>query len=129
VHRALDGATAAINCAALLPNSRHPGYEAFHGVNVAGAMNLLEQCEKRGVKLAVFFSTISVLDHLNRHITWQNIMDYSIDMNDPYQRSNVEMDVALHEASRSFSGSIVIIRPHSFMVLGTSPCGLTPSNS
>jgi nucleoside-diphosphate-sugar epimerase len=111
VHKALDGAQAAINCAALLPNVRQLGYEAFRRVNVDGAINILEQCQRRGVRLAVFFSTISVVDHLNQRIVWSGIRDYCVDRNDPYQRSKVEMENALYDASRSFSGSIVILRP------------------
>jgi nucleoside-diphosphate-sugar epimerase len=111
VAQAIEGAELAVNCAALLPGARQLGYPVFRRVNVDGGLNVLAQCSKYGVRTAVFFSTISVIDHIERHIEWPQIHDYLIDYSDPYQRSKVEMEQALAESSRSFSGAVVIIRP------------------
>jgi dihydroflavonol-4-reductase len=111
VFQALDGADLTINCAALLPNARHLGYPAFQRVNVDGAVNVLTQSARRGIKLVILFSTISVVDHINAQIPWSDIHNYKVDFNDPYQRSKVEMEQAVERMSHSYAGSIVVVRP------------------
>lgn len=111
VYDALADADVAVNCAALLPNVRHLGYQAFRQVNVDGAINLLKQCQKRGTKHAILFSTISVVDHLNRHITSDQLGELAPDKDDPYQLSKVEMERAVLEMAPSFPGSISVLRP------------------
>jgi nucleoside-diphosphate-sugar epimerase len=111
VGRALEGSQAAINCAALLPGARHLGHEAFRRVNVRGALNLLAECGKQNVNRAIFFSTISVVDHIGRHITQEQLAEFAPDANDPYQHSKVEMEQLLEEKSKSYGGALVILRP------------------
>ncbi len=111
VSRLLDGVHVAINCAALLPNARDRGHEAFQKVNVDGALNLLEQCNKKSVGTAIFFSTISVVDHINRTITPERLDDFNPDPADPYQSSKVAMELALKRASPTYSGTIIVLRP------------------
>jgi nucleoside-diphosphate-sugar epimerase len=111
VGRALEGAQAAINCAALLPAARHLGHEAFKRVNVRGPLNLLAECHRQNVKTAVFFSTISVVDHIGRYITPSQLAEFAPDAKDPYQRSKVEMEQLLEVESKSYPGALVILRP------------------
>jgi nucleoside-diphosphate-sugar epimerase len=100
INTAMQGVDAVVNCAALLPNALHLGEEAFNQVNVAGPLNILRHASKYKIKNLVFFSTISVADHITKKI-----------IPDAYLSSKINLEKELERASNTFDGRIGIIRP------------------
>lgn len=111
VSEAVQGVDAVINCAALLPNALQLGPEAFQRVNVEGSVNVLRQAAKYNVSKAIFFSTISVVDHVTRSISWSNIQEYIENPHDAYLTSKINAEKALQIESATFQGQLSIIRP------------------
>ncbi len=109
--RALRGVDGVVNCAALLPNALALGARAFQEVNVGGPRNLLEQARRLGVRRAVFFSTISVVDHVSGRVARAEMCRYVDGRHDPYLVSKIDMERALRAASDSFPGHIAVLRP------------------
>jgi nucleoside-diphosphate-sugar epimerase len=107
----LRGADAVVNCAALLPAAVHLGPLAFQQVNVQGPLNVLEQAARAGVRRAVFFSTISVVDHVGGKVTPETLYDYLPPPHDPYLASKIASEKALRAASAWFDGQVTILRP------------------
>ncbi len=110
VSRAMQGAGAVVNCAALLGNALHLGREAFQRVNVEGALTVLREAKKAKVSQAVFFSTISVVDHLTRKITPHQLQDY-IKPRDAYLESKIQLERELKTEAKQFQGQIAVLRP------------------
>jgi nucleoside-diphosphate-sugar epimerase len=111
VAEAMRGVDAVVNCAALLPNALHLGREAFQRVNVDGAINVLRVAATHGVPKAVFFSTISVVDHHSGRILPSNIQEYVKNPQDAYLASKIEVEKSLQKEAGSFRGQVSIIRP------------------
>src|SRR5262249_35924223 len=112
VAAAMQGVDAVINCAALLPNAlASVPREAFHRVNVEGAVNVLHQAARHGVPRTVFLSTISVVDHISRTITPETIQEYVPDPHDAYLASKISCEKALQEASQQYPGEVSVLRP------------------
>lgn len=111
VARALEGADAVINCAALLPNALALGAAAFERVNVAGPLNVLRQAGLRGLRRAAFFSTISVVDHVGRRVTPATLFDYVPGPHDVYLASKIRSERALRAAAPHFPGAVAVLRP------------------
>lgn len=111
VGNAMKGVAAVINCAALLPNASHLGREAFMRVNVEGAVNVLRQAASRGVGKAIFFSTISVVDHVGHHIEWKQIEQYVDGSGNPYLESKIELEKALRRECENLPVQVQVIRP------------------
>lgn len=109
VSRAMQGVGKAIHCAALLPYT-HARKKDFYRVNVKGALNVLQQAARQSVAKVVFFSTISVVDHLHQKPTPDDLCRY-IQTEDPYLASKIELEKELKKASQHFQGDIAIIRP------------------
>jgi nucleoside-diphosphate-sugar epimerase len=112
LRRCLAGTDAVVHCAALLPNAlgRAPA-SAFHEVNVEGALKALHAARESGVRRAVFYSTISVVDHVGRHVTPQTLFDYLPGPHDPYLASKIECERRLLVEGRVYDGQLAIIRP------------------
>jgi len=111
VYAAMQGVDAVVNCAALLPNALHLGEEAFNRVNVLGALNVLRQASKHKIKNVIFFSTISVVDHITRKISQAEIRDYVENPHDAYLASKINLEKELEKESPAYDGQIDIIRP------------------
>ena len=111
VFEAMQGIHTVINCAALLPGALHLGEEAFNRVNVLGALNILDQASKLNIKNLVFFSTISVVDHITRKISQAQIQEYIAYPHDAYLSSKINLEKELDKRSKSYPGQISIIRP------------------
>jgi nucleoside-diphosphate-sugar epimerase len=112
VARALEGTDGVVHCAAVLPWAlgRIPP-TAFAEVNVGGSINVLRQAIRLGIAHAIFFSTISVVDHVTREITPQSLFDYIVDTRDPYLVSKIAAEKELIRLQPSFSGRLSILRP------------------
>jgi UDP-glucose 4-epimerase len=110
VGEALGDAKAVVNCAALLPRDLDLDPEQFHRVNVVGARNVLRQAADRGVSHAVFFSTISVLDHNGRNPGPAALFDYVPGPHDPYLASKIAAEQALRAEAASFLGAVSVLR-------------------
>jgi nucleoside-diphosphate-sugar epimerase len=111
VARALYGADAVVHCAALLPGALHLGAAAFQEVNVQGPLNVLEQAARAGLRQAVFFSTISVIDHVGRKVLPGQLFDYIPYPHDAYLASKIDAEKALRARASSFPGQVAILRP------------------
>jgi nucleoside-diphosphate-sugar epimerase len=111
VWQGLRGVEAVVNCAALLPRHLHLPASLFHRVNVQGAVNVLTQAACHGVREAIFFSTVNVVDHNKRHITSAEIQDYVRQTVDAYLTSKINLEQALQARAPFFSGHITILRP------------------
>jgi nucleoside-diphosphate-sugar epimerase len=112
VARALEGADGVVHCAALLPGAvGHMPPTAFAEVNVGGSVNVLRQASRLGVAQAVFFSTISVVDHVTREVTPQALFDYVAHTRDPYLQSKITAERELLRLQPSFPGRLSILRP------------------
>lgn len=112
VAKAMNGADVVINCAALLPNAAHLGLEAFLKVNVEGAVNILRQAAINRLGKAIFFSTISVVDHVHRRIQWSEIEQYVAGSpRNPYLTSKIEMEKALRRECASLPIQVRVLRP------------------
>jgi nucleoside-diphosphate-sugar epimerase len=106
--RDVDGV---VNCAALLPRDLHLPARFFHQVNVQGAVNVLTQAARHGVREAIFFSTISVVDHNSRHVPMAEIQEYVRQPVDPYLASKINLEKALQARAPFFPGRITVVRP------------------
>lgn len=111
VYTAMQGVDAVVNCAALMPNALHLKEEEFHRVNVSGPLNVLRQASRHQIKKAIFFSTISVVDHVTRKITQEGIREYVENPHDAYLSSKINLEKELEKESHIFDGRIDIIRP------------------
>lgn len=111
VAEAAAGVDAIIHCAALLPNSLNLGAEAFQNVNVGGSLTVFQTAIAQKVSMAVFFSTISVVDHNKRTITRENLLEFVADPHDAYLKSKIEAEKALLAARSSYDGHLAIVRP------------------
>ena len=111
IGNAANGVDAIIHCAALLPNALHLGAEAFQNVNVGGTLTVFKAAIAQKVSTAVFFSTISVVDHNSRTIGRDNLLDFVVDPHDAYLKSKIAAEKALLTARASFSGHLAIVRP------------------
>ena len=106
----VSGASAVINCAALLPNSINLGLEKFHSVNVVGALNLLNACNRSGTRKMVAISTIGVLDHTLPQNT-KTLFQYRSKFLDFYTISKIEAEKILIEKSETYKLNLLVIRP------------------
>ncbi len=111
VAAAMAGADAVVHCAALLPRDLHLGAAAFQRVNVGGSVNVLDQAEKHGLARAVFFSTISVVDHVSRKIGRDGLQDYVANPHDAYLASKIDTEKVLQERSKTSPLEIAVLRP------------------
>jgi len=111
VYTAMQGVDAVVNGAALLPSALYLGEEAFNRVNVLGPLNILRQASRHKIKNVIFFSTISVVDHITRKITRAEIRAYIENPPDAYLLSKINLEKMLEKESNAFDGRIVIIRP------------------
>ena len=98
---AMQGVDVVIHCAALLPNALHLGESAFKRVNVEGALTVLRQAAQQKVSQVIFFSTISVVDHVNRKITFAELQDYVKSPHDAYLSSKIELEKALDKEAKN----------------------------
>lgn len=108
---AMYKADAVINCAALLPSNLQLGWEAFKRVNLDGALNVLELASAQNIQNVVFFSTISVVDHITKKISASQIQDYIENPHDAYLWSKIALEKELFARSKAYNGTISIIRP------------------
>jgi nucleoside-diphosphate-sugar epimerase len=111
VARAMHGADAVLHCAALLPNQLELGRAAFEEVNVGGTRVVFEQAIVAGLKKAAFFSTISVVDHVGRHVTPDTLRDYVPGPHDAYLASKIAAEKLVHELQPRFGGQVGVFRP------------------
>ncbi len=100
-----------VHCAALLPNVLHINEQAFESVNVEGPVTVMRQAIAQGLNRVIFFSTISVVDHVRRKITAAELFDFIPDPHDAYLRSKIEAEKRLITLSSLFEGHLVVIRP------------------
>jgi nucleoside-diphosphate-sugar epimerase len=84
---------------------------AFQNVNVEGSLTVLRQAVAKNLRFAIFFSTISVVDHCSRTATQGDLFDFVRDPHDAYLRSKIEAERRLMEESNAFAGNLVVIRP------------------
>lgn len=110
VDQALDGAVAAVHCAALMPRDQELGEAAFQRVNVDAPVDLLRRASARGVRLAVFCSTISVVDHVGGHVTPATLRDYVAPGRDWYLGSKIRAEQALEREAASSKTRVAILR-------------------
>jgi nucleoside-diphosphate-sugar epimerase len=111
VARASEGVDAIIHCAALLPNALHLGAGAFQDVNVGGTRAVMLEAAAQKVPRVVFFSTISVVDHVTRKIAKGQLFDFIEDAYDPYLESKIDAERFLMSRAASFQGHLAVIRP------------------
>jgi UDP-glucose 4-epimerase len=95
----------------LLPNSLNLGVEAFQNVNVGGTSTVFQTAIAQKVSRAVFFSTISVVDHNRRTITRENLLEFVAAPHDAYLKSKIEAEKGLLAARSSYDGHLAIVRP------------------
>lgn len=100
-----------VHCAALLPNALHLDEQAFQDVNVMGPVTVMRQAIAQGLSRVIFFSTISVVDHVRRKITPAELYDFVFDPHDAYLRSKIDAERRLMDLSSSFEGHLAVIRP------------------
>ncbi len=81
-----------VHCAALLPNALHMNEQAFESVNAEGPVTVMRQAIAQGLNRVIFFSTISVVDHVRRKITPAELFDFIPDPHDAYLRSKIEAE-------------------------------------
>jgi nucleoside-diphosphate-sugar epimerase len=107
----LAGAAAVVNCAALLPASAQLGWDPFRRINVAAPVAILKAAAANGVRHAVFFSTISVIDHVENNPGPADLFRFVEPGVDVYLRSKIELETALHGLAPDFPGTVTVIRP------------------
>src|SRR5262249_30642506 len=106
------GVDGVVHCAALLPGALgHVPDIAFEEVNVGGTRNVLMQAARLLVRRAVFFSTISVVDHVGQKITRENLRAYITNPHDAYLKSKIDAEKELVRLQPEFPGRLSIIRP------------------
>jgi 2-alkyl-3-oxoalkanoate reductase len=112
VAAAMTGADAVVHCAALLPNAIHTQpASAFHEVNVGGTRVVLDAAASQKVRSAVFFSTISVVDHSRRRVTPDSLFAYDHNPTDPYLTSKIAAEQEVLARASSFPGHLAVLRP------------------
>jgi UDP-glucose 4-epimerase len=100
-----------VHCAALLPKALHMDERAFESVNAEGPVTVMRQAIAQGLNRVIFFSTISVVDHVRRKITPAELFDFVPDPHDAYLRSKIEAERRLITLSPLFGGHLAVIRP------------------
>jgi nucleoside-diphosphate-sugar epimerase len=100
-----------VHCAALLPNALHLNEQEFQDVNVEGPLTIMRQAIAQGLSRVIFFSTISVVDHIRGKITPTKLYDFIPDPHDAYLRSKINAERRLMDLSSSFRGHLAVIRP------------------
>jgi nucleoside-diphosphate-sugar epimerase len=109
---AMVGTDAVVHCAALLPNAINTvPPSAFQEVNVGGTRVVLDEAARQGLKAAIFFSTISVVDHTRRRVTSETLLAYDHNPVDPYLTSKIAAEQHVLDRVGSFSGKLAILRP------------------
>jgi nucleoside-diphosphate-sugar epimerase len=110
VEPAITGVDAVVHCAAILPN--RPGVSAteYLNVNRGGTENVLASALRHQVKVGIFFSTISVVDHNSALIDRARICDYT-EPTDPYLASKIAAEQSVLRARDRFPGQLAVIRP------------------
>jgi 2-alkyl-3-oxoalkanoate reductase len=111
VGRAIDGADAVVHCAAILPNAAGVSAAQYLEVNCGGTETVLQAALRRQIKVAIFFSTISVVDHNGSKIDRARICEYVTDVTDPYLRSKIAAEQCVLAARDVFPGHLAVIRP------------------
>jgi nucleoside-diphosphate-sugar epimerase len=111
VAAAAAGVDAIIHCAALLPNSLRLGAAAFLNVNVGGTITVFETAIAQNVPAAVFFSTISVVDHNTRTVARDELPQFVPGPNDAYLASKIEAERILSRRRSEYRVHLAIVRP------------------
>lgn len=111
VERAMEGADAVVHCAALLPNVPGVSVAQYLDVNRGGTETVLRIASRQQVKTAVFFSTISVVDHNARKIDRVSVCEYVEPANDAYLASKIAAEQCVLAERDSFPGELAVIRP------------------
>jgi nucleoside-diphosphate-sugar epimerase len=111
VGRAIDGADAVVHCAAVLPNAPGVTPGQYMDVNRGGTEAVLQVALRQKVKAAVFFSTISVVDHNARKIDRASLCEYVNPGGDAYLASKIAAEQCILAARDSFPGLLAVIRP------------------
>jgi nucleoside-diphosphate-sugar epimerase len=111
VSRAIGGADAVVHCAAILPNA--PGVTAaqYLAVNFGGTETVLKASLRHQIKTAVFFSTISVVDHNSRKIDRRCLCEYVAAPGDAYLASKIAAERCVLAARDAFPGHLAVVRP------------------
>jgi len=111
VEPAMKGVDAVVHCAAILPN--RPGVSAaeYLLVNRGGTENVLHTAIRHQVKTAIFFSTISVVDHNSKVIDRTRMDEYVTGVTDPYLISKIEAERCVLAARGRFARQFAVIRP------------------
>jgi UDP-glucose 4-epimerase len=108
---AMQVVDATVHCAALLPNALHLGERAFQDVNVEGPATVMRQAIAQGLSRVIFFSTISVVDHVRRKITKADLYDFVSNPHDAYLRSKIDAEKRLMELAPFYLGHLAVVRP------------------
>jgi nucleoside-diphosphate-sugar epimerase len=110
MRQAMRGVDTVVHCAALLPNALDLGPEKFQEVNVEGTRNAMRHAMTSGITNFVAMSTISVVDHVTRTITPDDLFDYVSPPSDAYLASKIAAEKMLLEMRREFAGELAILR-------------------
>jgi nucleoside-diphosphate-sugar epimerase len=108
--RAAADADAIVHCAALLPSAKASRAD-FFDTNMKGTVQAIETAIRRRMRKAIFFSTISVVDHVTRQISRHELFDYIVDSADPYLSSKIAAERAVMSVGHQFAGDFAIVRP------------------
>ena len=111
VARAMDGADAVVHCAAVLPNAPGVSADQYDSINRGGTEMVMKVALGHKVRAAVFFSTISVVDHNARKIDRATMCEYADPGNDAYLASKIAAEQSVLAARAIFPGHLAIIRP------------------
>jgi len=111
IEAAVDGVDAVVHCAAILPNRPGVSLNRYLEVNRGGTENVLLSALRHKVKVGVFFSTISVIDHHGPIINRTHICDYVTGTRDPYLVSKIGAEQCVLQARGKFAGQLAVIRP------------------
>jgi nucleoside-diphosphate-sugar epimerase len=111
VSRAIDGVDAVVHCAAVLPNAPGVSASQYMDVNRGGTETVLRVALRQRVKAAIFFSTISVVDHNARKINRANICEYVIPGSDAYLASKIAAEQCVLAARDALPTHLAVIRP------------------
>lgn len=111
VHRAINGADAVVHCAAILPDAPGVSPEQYLEVNLDGTATVLRAASDCQLKAAIFFSTISVVDHNSKIIDRGKICDYVTSALESYLVSKIAGERRVLSARESFPGHLAVIRP------------------
>src|SRR6266403_5719513 len=111
VKRAMDGVDAVVHCAAVLPNTPGVSPDQYDSINRGGTEMVLEAACSYKLKAAIFFSTISVVDHNARKIDRATIREYADPGDDAYLASKIAAEQFVFATRGAFPGHLAIIRP------------------